>query len=67
MCLVTDRGILLTHGSGKDGCLGHGDRKSVEKPKVIRIPIALTGSYKLLAYKPRIMKVELVAKKYLAT
>ena len=34
VCLVTDRGILLTHGSGEDGCLGHGDRKSVEKPKV---------------------------------
>ena len=34
VCLVTDRGILLTHGSGKDGCLGHGDRNSVQKPKV---------------------------------
>ena len=33
-CLVTDRGILLTRGSGRDGCLGHGDRKSVDKPKV---------------------------------
>ena len=35
VCLVTDRGILLTYGGGKDGCLGHGDRESVEKPKVI--------------------------------
>ena len=34
VCLVTDRGILLTRGSGRDGCLGHGDRKSVDKPKV---------------------------------
>ena len=25
MCLLTDRGILMTKGSGQGGCLGHGN------------------------------------------
>ncbi len=35
VCLITDRGILLTYGSGKKGCLGHGDRKSLTRPKIV--------------------------------
>ena len=34
-CLVTDRGILLTYGRGNEGCLGHGDRRSLSKPKIV--------------------------------
>jgi hypothetical protein len=29
MCLLTDRGILLTAGSGAGGCLGHGNEVGV--------------------------------------
>ena len=34
-CFITDRGILLTKGNGRFGCLAHGDRKSVIKPKIV--------------------------------
>ena len=34
-CFVTDRGILMTKGNGRYGCLGHGDRKSVITPKIV--------------------------------
>ena len=34
-CFITDRGILLTKGNGRYGCLGHGDRESVVKPKIV--------------------------------
>ena len=34
-CLVTDRGILLTMGEGRWGCLGHGDSKSLSSPKIV--------------------------------
>ena len=34
-CFITDRGILLTKGNGRYGCLGHGDRESVVEPKIV--------------------------------
>ncbi len=36
-CLVTDRGILLTYGSGSGGCLGHGGDPpaDVGRPKIV--------------------------------
>ena len=33
--LLTDRGILLSYGSGKNGCLGHGDLSDVARPKIV--------------------------------
>ena len=35
VCLLTDRGILLTKGKGKYGCLGHGDNRDVATPKIV--------------------------------
>ena len=34
-CFITDRGILLTKGNGRYGCLGHGDRESIVEPKIV--------------------------------
>uniref|UniRef100_UPI00358F840F serine/threonine-protein kinase Nek8 n=1 Tax=Myxine glutinosa TaxID=7769 RepID=UPI00358F840F len=34
VCL-TDRGIIMTYGSGSSGCLGHGNYKDVNKPKML--------------------------------
>ena len=34
-CLLTDRGILLTKGKGRTGCLGHGDTRDVSTPKIV--------------------------------
>ena len=34
-CLLTDRGILLTMGEGRHGCLGHGDTTSLTSPKIV--------------------------------
>ena len=43
-CIVTDEGFLFTFGCGEYGKLGHGNTRSVEKPKCVRelfhIPIA---------------------------
>ncbi|XP_022248106.1 serine/threonine-protein kinase Nek8-like isoform X2 [Limulus polyphemus] len=33
--LLTDRGILLSFGSGSNGCLGHGDYNDVSQPKIV--------------------------------
>ena len=38
---VTDRGILMTFGSGSSGCLGHGNFHDVKQPKIVE---ALIGS-----------------------
>ena len=35
ICLLTDRGILLTKGKGRSGCLGHGDTRDVSTPKIV--------------------------------
>ena len=35
MCFLTDRGLILTKGSGESGCLGHGDWRNVKSPKII--------------------------------
>ena len=35
VCLLTDRGILLTKGKGRSGCLGHGDTRDVATPKIV--------------------------------
>ena len=34
-CLLTDRGILLTMGEGRFGCLGHGDTNNLTSPKIV--------------------------------
>ena len=39
-CFITDRGILMTKGNGRYGCLGHGDRKSVIQPKIVEYFLA---------------------------
>ena len=38
---VTDRGILMTHGHGAEGCLGHGDYEDCAHPRMVE---ALLGS-----------------------
>ena len=35
LCLLTDRGILLTRGRGSGGCLGHGDTRDVSTPRIV--------------------------------
>ena len=35
LCLLTDRGILLTRGEGRLGCLGHGDTRDLAQPKIV--------------------------------
>nr|XP_002126613.1 serine/threonine-protein kinase Nek8 [Ciona intestinalis] len=52
---LTDRGILMTFGSGSNGCLGHGNFQDVEKATIVEqllgselIEIA-SGSYHMLA------------------
>nr|CAB3264292.1 serine/threonine-protein kinase Nek8 [Phallusia mammillata] len=52
---LTDRGILMTFGSGSNGCLGHGTLQDIEKPTIVEkllgcelLQIA-TGSYHMLA------------------
>ena len=35
LCLLTDRGILLTRGEGRHGCLGHGDTRDLAQPKIV--------------------------------
>ena len=35
LCLLTDRGILLTKGEGKYGCLGQGDTRDLAQPKIV--------------------------------
>ena len=42
LCLLTDRGILLTRGEGRHGCLGHGDTRDLELPKIVE---ALLGDH----------------------
>ncbi|XP_075928874.1 serine/threonine-protein kinase Nek8-like isoform X1 [Petromyzon marinus] len=32
---LTDRGILMTYGSGSSGCLGHGSYSDVAQPKIV--------------------------------
>ena len=32
---MTDRGILLTKGKGRSGCLGHGDTRDVSTPRIV--------------------------------
>uniref|UniRef100_A0A8C6NH13 Serine/threonine-protein kinase Nek8 n=1 Tax=Nothobranchius furzeri TaxID=105023 RepID=A0A8C6NH13_NOTFU len=32
---VTDRGIIMTFGSGSNGCLGHGNFNDVTQPKIV--------------------------------
>lgn len=39
-CFITNRGILMTKGNGRYGCLGHGDRKSVIQPKIVEFFLA---------------------------
>ena len=34
-CLPTDRGILLTMGEGRTGCLGHGDTRDLASPRIV--------------------------------
>ena len=34
-CLLTDRGILLTMGEGRAGCLGHGDTRDLASPRIV--------------------------------
>lgn len=31
----TDRGILMTYGSGMHGCLGHGNTNDINQPKIV--------------------------------
>ena len=33
--LITDRGILMTFGSGANGCLGHGNYNDVSQAKIV--------------------------------
>eukprot|EP00041_Stephanoeca_diplocostata_P037621 m.1430622 g.1430622 ORF g.1430622 m.1430622 type:complete len:489 (+) comp25074_c0_seq11:581-2047(+) len=35
MAFRSDRGILMTCGSGAEGCLGHGDYDDVEMPRIV--------------------------------
>ena len=42
LCLLTDRGILLTRGQGRTGCLGHGDTRDLAQPKIVE---ALLGDH----------------------
>ena len=42
LCLLTDRGILLTRGQGRHGCLGHGDTRDLAQPKIVE---ALLGEH----------------------
>ncbi|XP_023335060.1 serine/threonine-protein kinase Nek8 [Eurytemora carolleeae] len=35
ICFLTDRGIIMTKGSAESGCLGHGDKRNVNTPKII--------------------------------
>jgi NIMA (never in mitosis gene a)-related kinase len=54
VCL-TDRGILMTFGSGSSGCLGHGNNDDVAQPKIIESMIGYEamdiacGAYHALA------------------
>lgn len=53
--LLTDRGILMTFGSGNNGCLGHGSVQDLDKPTIVEklLGYELThiacGSYHMLA------------------
>lgn len=52
---LTDRGILMTYGSGSNGCLGHGSFVDVEKPMIVEkllgyeLSHIASGSYHMLA------------------
>ena len=35
LCILTDRGIMLTRGRGASGCLGHGDARDVGTPRIV--------------------------------
>ena len=37
ICLLTDRGILLTKGRRRSGCIGHGDTTDVSMPKIVEV------------------------------
>jgi len=52
---LTDRGILMTFGSGSNGCLGHGSFQDVDKPMIVEKLLGYelshisSGSYHMLA------------------
>ncbi|CAK8692248.1 unnamed protein product [Clavelina lepadiformis] len=52
---LTDRGILMTFGSGSNGCLGHGSFQDMDRPTIVEslLGFELTqiacGSYHMLA------------------
>ncbi|XP_039254767.2 serine/threonine-protein kinase Nek8-like isoform X1 [Styela clava] len=55
MACLTDRGILMTSGTGSNGCLGHGSFNDLNEPKIVEALLShevieiSCGSYHVLA------------------
>uniref|UniRef100_A0A4W5RQ10 non-specific serine/threonine protein kinase n=1 Tax=Hucho hucho TaxID=62062 RepID=A0A4W5RQ10_9TELE len=50
---MTERGIIMTFGSGSNGCLGHGNFNDVTQPKIVEVQVSCGASHVLAVTNDR--------------